>query len=90
MFDRLLHREEIQAREEEAPRYLGRDVGGFAYPSLKGAISFLQAGVDGLIHLAPFDCSPEIVAASVLPRLARDYGVPLLSLSFDEQTGQLG
>jgi predicted nucleotide-binding protein (sugar kinase/HSP70/actin superfamily) len=90
MFDRLLHREEIQAREEEAARYLGRDVGGFAYPSLKGAVSYLQAGVDGLVHLAPFDCSPEIVAASVLPRLARDYDVPLLSLSFDEQTGQAG
>jgi predicted nucleotide-binding protein (sugar kinase/HSP70/actin superfamily) len=88
--DRLLHWDERQIQEEEAARYLGRDVGGFAYPSLKGAVSFLQAGVDGLIHLAPFDCSPEIVAASVLPRLARDYDVPLLSLSFDEQTGQAG
>lgn len=88
--ERLRHRGEGQARVEEAARYLKRDVGGFAYASLKEAITFVQEGVDGLIHLAPFDCTPEIVAASVLPRLSRDHDVPLLALSFDEHSGEAG
>jgi predicted nucleotide-binding protein (sugar kinase/HSP70/actin superfamily) len=88
--DQIVHRGEIQARSEEVASYLGRDVGGFALPSLKEAMSFVRGGVDGLVHLAPFSCTPEIVAATVLPRMARDHNVPLLALSFDEQSGQAG
>jgi predicted nucleotide-binding protein (sugar kinase/HSP70/actin superfamily) len=88
--EQIVHRGEIQARSEEVASYLGRDVGGFALPSLKEAMSFVREGVDGLVHLAPFSCTPEIVAAAVLPRMARDHSVPLLALSFDEHSGQAG
>ena len=90
ILERVRHRSETQAREEEVGRYLGRDVGGFALPSLKEAVAFVREGIDGLIHLAPFNCTPEIVAASVLSPLARDHNVPLLSLSFDEHSGEAG
>jgi predicted nucleotide-binding protein (sugar kinase/HSP70/actin superfamily) len=90
MLERVRYRSETQAREEEVGRYLGRDVGGFALPSLKEAVTFVREGIDGLIHLAPFNCTPEIVAVSVLPRLARDHDVPLLTLSFDEHSGEAG
>jgi predicted nucleotide-binding protein (sugar kinase/HSP70/actin superfamily) len=88
--EQIVHRGEVQARSEDVATYLGRDVGGFALPSLREAMSFVREGVDGLVHLAPFSCTPEIVAATVLPRMARDHGVPLLALSFDEQSGQTG
>lgn len=88
--ERVRHRSETLAREEEASRYLARDIGGFALPSVKEAVTFVREGIDGLIHLAPFNCSPEIVAISVLPRLARDHDVPLLALSFDEHSGEAG
>jgi predicted nucleotide-binding protein (sugar kinase/HSP70/actin superfamily) len=88
--DRIRNRAETRERVEHASRYLGRDVGGFAFASVKEAMTFVQEGVDGFIHLAPFNCTPEIVAASVLPRLARDHDVPLLALSFDEQSGEAG
>ncbi len=90
VLERVRHRSEIQAREEEVSRYLARDVGGFALPSLKEAVAFVRDGIDGLIHLAPFNCTPEIVAAGVLSRLARDHDVPLLALSFDEHSGEAG
>jgi predicted nucleotide-binding protein (sugar kinase/HSP70/actin superfamily) len=88
--DQLRHRAETRERAESAAHYLGRDVGGFAFASVKEAMVFVEEGVAGLIHLAPFNCTPEIVAASVLPRLARDHDVPLLALSFDEQSGEAG
>lgn len=90
ILDRVRHRSETQAREEAAGRYLGRDVGSFALPSLKEAVSFVREGIDGLIHLAPINCTPEIVAVSVLPNLARDHDVPLLALSFNEHSGEAG
>jgi predicted nucleotide-binding protein (sugar kinase/HSP70/actin superfamily) len=89
VLERVRHRSKIQA-QEEVGRYLGHDVGGFALPSMKEAVSFVHEGVGGLIHLAPFNCSPEIVGAGVLARLARDHDVPLLSLSFDEHSGEAG
>jgi predicted nucleotide-binding protein (sugar kinase/HSP70/actin superfamily) len=90
VLERVRSRSENQAREEEVGRYLKRDVGGFALPSMKSAVSFARQGVDGLIHLAPFNCTPEIVAVSVLPRLAQDHDLPLLALSFDEHTAEAG
>ena len=88
--ERVRNRSEVQARQEEVGRYLGRDVGGFALPSMKEAVAFVRDGIDGLIHLAPFNCTPEIVAVSVLPRLASDHDVPLLALSIDEHSGSAG
>jgi predicted nucleotide-binding protein (sugar kinase/HSP70/actin superfamily) len=57
---------------------------------MKKAVAFVREGIDGLIHLAPFSCTPEIVAVSGLSRMARDHDVPLLTLSFDEHSGEAG
>lgn len=38
----------------------------------------------------PFTCIPEIVARSILPRVSRDLGIPVMSLILDEQTGLAG
>ena len=71
-------------------RYLARDVGGFARSTVGEAALMAQGEVDGLIHVAPFNCTPEIVAQSALVALQRERGVPVLNLSFDEQTGRAG
>jgi predicted nucleotide-binding protein (sugar kinase/HSP70/actin superfamily) len=71
-------------------RYLSRDVGGFAKPSIAEAALMADGEVDGLVHVAPFNCTPEIVAQSALVALQREKGVPVLSLSFDEQTARAG
>lgn len=71
-------------------RYLARDVGGFARSTVGEAALMAQEEVDGLIHVAPFNCTPEIVAQSALVKLQREQGVPVLNLSFDEQTGRAG
>jgi len=88
--DDLLGRGPAAARRAAVAPYLGRDVGGFARPSLMQALEFARQAYDGLIHLAPFNCTPEIVAAAVLPDLARDYDVPVLNLVFDEHTSAAG
>lgn len=79
-----------KARERMVAPYLGRDVGGFARNSLIQAAAFARQGYDGLIHVAPFNCTPEIVAASVMPQLSQDYDIPVLALTFDEHSGDAG
>ncbi len=82
-------------RRDEAVRslaspYLGHYVGGHAVKSVGQTVAFGQAGFDGLIHLFPFTCMPEVIAANILPGVSEAAGIPVLSLAFDEQTGTEG
>ena len=70
--------------------YLERNVGGFARSTIGEATVMANEQVDGLIHVSPFNCTPEMVAHSALVKLQREKGMPVLSLTFDEQTGRAG
>lgn len=87
--ERLGRGHNVQKLKAAEP-YLTRDIGGFARNTVGEAALFAQGGVDGLIHLAPFNCSPEVMAHNALISLQRQEGVPILSLSFDEHTGRAG
>ncbi|WP_338834907.1 hypothetical protein MHLNE_12130 [Moorella humiferrea] len=70
--------------------YLNQFVGGHGQNSVGETILYARNGFDGVIQVAPFTCIPEIVAKSILPRVSRDFGIPVLSLTIDEQTGRAG
>jgi len=43
---------------------------------------------DGLIHLAPFTCMPEIVAQNIMPSTKEN--IPVLTILCDEQIAKPG
>jgi hypothetical protein len=88
--ERVLHRGPNIQRIRAAEPYLSRDIGGFARSTVGNAALFAHEGVDGMIHLAPFSCTPEVMAHNALLTLQRDRHVPILSLNFDEHTGRAG
>jgi predicted nucleotide-binding protein (sugar kinase/HSP70/actin superfamily) len=88
--ERLLHRGQNVQRIKAAEPYLSRDIGGFARSTVGNAALFARERVDGVIHLAPFGCTPEVMAHNALLTLQRECQVPILSLSFDEHTGRAG
>ena len=45
---------------------------------------------DGIIHIKPTGCTPEIGAMPIIMRIAKDLNIPIIFLSFDEQTGVEG
>lgn len=75
---------------ELADPYLPENVGGHGRSSVGETIMYSREGYDGVVQLAPFTCIPEIVAKSIMPRLSRDYDIPVLTLFIDEQTGAAG
>jgi hypothetical protein len=81
------HRSEV---ERAGRPYIARDIGGFARFTVGETVLFAQAGYDGIIHVAPFNCAPEVVVDNIFLALKQDLGVPILSLSFDEQTSEAG
>ncbi|HHV78593.1 MAG TPA: CoA protein activase [Firmicutes bacterium] len=76
--------------KKAAALYLPEMVGGHGQDSVGHTILYAKEGVDGVIQLAPFTCIPEIVAKGILPKVSEDYGIPVLSIFLDEQTGQAG
>lgn len=83
-------RRKFEAMKRAARPYLGHFVGGEGLESVGEAVLFDRQGYDGVIQVAPFTCMPEIVAASLLPEIAQDLGLPVLSLFLDEHTGEAG
>ncbi|MCL5961338.1 MAG: acyl-CoA dehydratase activase-related protein [Chloroflexi bacterium] len=54
------------------------------------AVMAYEDGYDGVIQLAPFTCTPEVVAQNVMPKLRKNVDIPLLTFILDEQTGRAG
>jgi predicted nucleotide-binding protein (sugar kinase/HSP70/actin superfamily) len=61
-------------------------------PSLLGAgLCFLQAqAVDGLVAVIAFGCAPDSGLAPALGQAARQAGVPMLTVTLDEHSGEAG
>lgn len=49
---------------------------------------FAKEGYDGIVHMMPFGCLPELVTRSIIPELCDELGMPILSVSLDEQMGE--
>lgn len=75
---------------KSARPYLNHFVGGDGVESVGHTVLGAKERLDGMVHLLPFTCMPEIVAKSILPQVTQDLGIPVLSLSLDEHTGEAG
>lgn len=73
-----------------AKPYLMRDIGGDALECVSDVLYAKERNVDGLIHVSPFTCMPEIMTQNIFPKMREDTNLPILSLIMDEQTGRAG
>ena len=70
--------------------YLMRDIGGDALESVSDVVYANERGVDGIIHVSPFTCMPEIMSQNIFPTMRENCEIPILTLILDEQTGRAG
>lgn len=73
-----------------AQPYLMRDIGGDALECISDVAWACEKGKDGIIHISPFTCMPEIMSQNIFPNMREDCNIPLLALIMDEQTGKAG
>jgi len=73
-----------------AKPYLKQEAGGECIVSIGGTVLYAKRGFDGIVHIAPFTCLPEIVAQGILSKVKKDLGIPILTLILDEHTAQAG
>lgn len=76
--------------EKAAKPYLAQSVGGEGQPTIGHIVLASEKGMDGAIQVVPFTCMPEIVAETVSKKVSEDLDFPVLTLIYDEQTGEEG
>lgn len=79
-----------RAVKKAASPYLKRDVSGDAIQTLGETVLHAKHGFDGIVHLQPFTCMPEIIAQNMLPKVSREHDIPVLCVVLDEQMGKAG
>jgi len=67
--------------------YLKRDIGGDGWESVGEKVLHAKE-YDGIIHLAPFTCMPEIIAQNIMPKTKEN--IPVLTILCDEQMTKTG
>lgn len=80
----------LQRAERMAKPYLMRDIGGDALECVSDVVFADYKGKDGIIHISPFTCMPEIMSQNIFPTMRLDHDIPILPLIMDEQTGRAG
>ncbi|MBD3255405.1 MAG: hypothetical protein GF383_09945 [Candidatus Lokiarchaeota archaeon] len=74
-----------------AKPYIPMDIGGECVWVIGEYIDKAKAGFDGFIHQYPFTCMPEVTARTIITnKLKKQYDLPVIFFSFDEQSGQEG
>ncbi len=74
----------------EADPWVRYHLGAEGTESVARTWRLLNEGFDGMVHLKPFGCMPEVSAMSVLQRISREYTFPVLFVSYDAQTAEAG
>lgn len=54
------------------------------------AQTFAEKGFDGLIHIKSANCTPEVDIMPVLANLSQDFKIPVLYLTYDSQSSDVG
>ena len=80
----------LQRAERMAKPYLMRDIGGDALECVSDVVFADKKGKDGIIHISPFTCMPEIMSQNIFPTIRTEHEIPILPLIMDEQTGSAG
>jgi len=78
------HEKEILKKGE---KYIQIIIGGHAKQSVGHIVDFKEQCFDGIVHLMPFACLPELITQSIVPRISKELDIPVLTISLDEQTG---
>ena len=79
-----------RAMMKTARPYLKCLVGGHALDSVAHTIRCAREGYDGVVHICPTGCMPEISIRPILQKVSADFGIPILKCSFDEHTSHVG
>ena len=76
--------------QQKIKPYLGSTVGGHGRDAIYEMLKYIKEGFDGIIHLLPAMCMPEVTVRPILENIHQESNIPFLSLSLDEEVAEAG
>lgn len=73
-----------------ANKYITYALGADGTESVAHTLELIDQGYDGIIHIKPYGCTPEINAMPMLQKISNDTGIPIIYFTFDMQSSQVG
>ncbi len=75
---------------KDANEYISYQIGADGTESVAHTLELINMGYDGIIHIKPFGCTPEVNAMPILQRISLEKDIPIMFLTFDSQTSETG
>lgn len=70
--------------------YMKYTIGADGLDNIYRAKKLINEGYDGLIHIKPFGCAPEVGAIPIIKKVCSESTMPIIFFSFDTQTSEEG
>ncbi len=71
-------------------KYLKYTIGADGADNVARAKYLANQGYEGLIHIKPFGCTPEVTAIPIIQKVCADMNIPIIYFSFDTSTSEIG
>lgn len=88
----LLYEKKFETKKmlREIPKYCTYKLGADGMDNVYRSKYLIDNGYDGIIHIKPFGCTPEIGAIPIIRKVCGDHKMPVLFFSFDSETSDTG
>ena len=87
MWQKRLLRKHIKRKVKKYCKYkLGAD----ALDNIYRSLFLIKNKYDGIIHIKPFGCTPEITAIPIIQKICEEKQMPIIFFSYDEESGTEG
>jgi len=88
----LLYKKRLVANKilKKSKNYIKYKLGADGVDNIYRTIDLINSGYDGIIHIKPFGCTPEISAIPIIQKVCNDNNMPIMFLSFDSQISEEG
>lgn len=71
-------------------KYCKYSLGADGLDNIYRSIILAKKSYDGIIHIKPFGCTPEVSAMPIIQNVCRDNKMPIIFFSFDQETSNEG
>lgn len=88
----LLYKKKLAFRKilRKSKKYVKYHLGADGTDNIYRTIELIKNDYDGIIHIKPFGCTPEIGAIPIIQKICHENQTPVMFLSFDQQTSEEG
>lgn len=81
-------KDKLKKYKKEAQKYLNGNLGGHGIQNLYNLLNLSNKEIDGIIHLLPLSCSPEVAIEVYVNSICQINKIPLLRIPIDENTAE--